>query len=356
MIKKIKLINFRNFEEKIIEFIPWKNFIIWENGKWKTNILESISILWNNSLLGLQYENLTKKNTNFFYVEYENTLSEKISISFDKENNKKKFLMNSKSLTKPKFKENTYKCVIFSPIIMNMMYLSPSLRRDFLDNILISSFPNYEKLLRDYKKVVQSRNRILKNISEWKSSRDEIKFWDDNFIDKAVKIYNFRFQIVNFISYKIQKSTLYFWDKVDEIKFVYKNKITDNHFNINNDDIKKIIKEYLEKNFERDIILRKTNIWPHIDDFDILVDNIPLVNFASRWETKSIIIELKILEIAFIEKNINKKPILIIDDLLSELDDDHKNTLLERINDYQTFITSINKSPKTKLEDKITYL
>jgi DNA replication and repair protein RecF len=94
---------------------------------------------------------------------------------------------------------------------------------------------------------------------------------------------------------------------------------------------------------ERDIILQKTQIWPHIDDFEIRVDGINVTHYASRWEIKSIIIYLKLLEWLFIEKKTWKKPIMLIDDLLSELDDLHKNMLLKKIEYYQTFISSIYK-------------
>ena len=89
--------------------------------------------------------------------------------------------------------------------------------------------------------------------------------------------------------------------------------------------------------------MKKTHIWPHIDDFDIIIDNISLTKFASRWETKSIIIWLKLLEVSFIEKLTWKKPILLIDDLLSEIDEIHKNLLLENIDWNQVVIASINK-------------
>jgi DNA replication and repair protein RecF len=76
---------------------------------------------------------------------------------------------------------------------MNMMYLSPSLRRDFLDEILSKTFENYRTLLSEYKKILISRNKLLKNIRENKSSKSEIKFWDKKFVLKASHIYNYRF-------------------------------------------------------------------------------------------------------------------------------------------------------------------
>jgi DNA replication and repair protein RecF len=85
------------------------------------------------------------------------------------------------------------KVVLFSPIIMNMMYLSPSLRREFLDEILLKTFPDYKKILIDYKKILTSRNKILKNIREKKSDISELEFWDNKFINLSTIIYNYRF-------------------------------------------------------------------------------------------------------------------------------------------------------------------
>ena len=126
----------------------------------------------------------------------------------------------------------------------------------------------------------------------------------------------------------------YFSASISEVKFEYLSKVSENT-------VWEDIKNYLTKNLDRDIILWKTSIWPHIDDFDIKLDQVSLAKFASRWEIKSVIIYLKLLEWIFIEKKTWKKPILIIDDLLSELDDNHKNILLSKIVYYQSFISNI---------------
>lgn len=341
MIKSLKIINFRNFLEKEIFFDEEKNFIIWENWKWKTNILEAISTITSNSIIWLYFDDLVNINEELFFIEI-NTKTDKISISFDKKDNKKKYFVNSKNTTKAKFKNIVPKSVFFSPMSMNMFYLWPSLRRDFIDNILMNSYIEYEKILRDYKNILKNRNKLLKNIGEKKSTKQEIVFWDENFTNQAIKIYNYRFKIIEYIKQNIHNLKPYFNWKINKIEFLYKTKINlENDFSQEN--IKKEIKDYLNNNLDRDIILKKTHIWPHIDDFDIIIDNISLTKFASRWETKSIIIWLKLMEVAFIEKLTWKNPILLIDDLLSELDEIHKNLLLENINWNQVFIASINK-------------
>jgi len=339
MIKSLKLKNFRNFEDIEFIFENEKFFIVWENWKWKTNILEALSILNNNSIIWINFDMLVKNNENNFFIEYQNDDWKTLWISYDKELKKKRFFVNKKTTSKKIFTENTNISVIFSPIIMNIMYLSPSLRRDFLDQILINSFNNYDKLLSNYKKILKNRNKILKNIRENKSKKEEINFWNQEFIKNAVEIYKYRLQLCDFFQKHIKKSSEYFLWKIKNVDFEYQTKV-------NRDKIPDDIIKYLEKNFDRDIIMWTTSIWPHIDDFDIIIDNNRLVEFASRWETKSIIIWLKLLETAFIENITNKKPVLLIDDLLSELDEKHKDILINKIKYYQTFITSISQVDK----------
>ena len=126
----------------------------------------------------------------------------------------------------------------------------------------------------------------------------------------------------------------YFDGKVKKIEFIHLSK-TDEF------DRENSIKRYFDKNFERDIILGNTQIGPHVDDFNLLLDGTPITHFASRGEAKSTIIGLKLLESRFIEEQTGKKPIILIDDLLSEIDEKHKNLILKRLNGYQIIITSL---------------
>ncbi len=336
MLKSLKLINFRNFSEKNLENFSEKNFIIWENGMWKTNSLEAISLLCNNSILNISLEDMVKFSKDYFFIEVEDLEWKKFSFYYSKIDKKKKYSINGKKVSKKKFVEESYKCTIFSPIFMNMMYLSPSLRRDFLDNILKSSYPNFEELKKSYKKILKSRNSTLKAISENKAKEEELDFWDEKFIEVSEIYYDFRFKITNFLAKQIKNIDKFLSIKTENIVFDYKTKV-------DKENIKNSLKNYLEKNRKRDIIIWKTAIWPHIDDFEILINDKNISHISSRWEIKSTILYLKLLEWIFIEKKTGKKPILIIDDLLSELDENHKNTLLENISYYQAFISNIKE-------------
>lgn len=336
MIKSLKLKNFRNFSSIEFFFDDKKNFIIWENGKWKTNILEAISILTTNNLLKIDYENLVQTWENNFFIEATFWDNNKISLAYDKQLNKRIYSLNGKKITKSKLSDISQKTVRFLPITMNMFYLSPSLRRNFLDEILEASYPEYSKYYTRYENIIKNRNKILKNIREWKSKENELDFWNKQFIKACFYIYNYRFEIVDFLSENIKISKSHFWEKIQKINFIYKTKVDRNN-------LEQSIRNYLEKNKSRDIILANTSIWAHIDDFNILLDTLSIKDFASRWETKSIILDLKKLEVEFIENHIKTKVILLIDDLFSELDFFHQENILKDFNSNQTIISSIQK-------------
>lgn len=334
MIQSLKLRNFRNFSDAHFFPLEEKNFIIWENGQGKTNILEALSIIFDHSITWLSSENLVKKGEQNLYIEVEDSEVWTLSFAYDQESKKKQYRINWKNISRKKFLDHTYKCVVFSPLQMNLMYLSPGLRRDFLDTILGNSYPEYWELMKQYKKVLKSRNKTLKNIAEWKSQISELDFWTQQFIELSESIYHYRFTLCNYFKKHIHTSLEYFHWKIENIEFHYHSKVQE--WTVKND-----MQVYLEKNLQRDIILWTTAIGPHVDDFDVLVDDRKLIDFASRGETKSVIIWLKLLETVYLEKRTGKKPLLLIDDLLSELDIWHKNMLIEKIKYYQTFISSI---------------
>ncbi len=337
MIQSLKLVHFRNFQKWEFFFSDGNNFIIWENWKWKTNLLEAIALLSWNSITQISFDKLVFENEEFFHIEMLNERSDSLTIFYDKEKNRKKYSINTKTSPYKKFQSTSLKSVIFSPIIMNMMYLSPSLRRDFLDNILKSSFHQYHNILQTYKKALLNRNKVLKNISQKKSQISEIDFWNQQFINAAVTVYDFRKEIISVFSENVPDISNWFLWKINTLSFHY---ISNLKFN---EDIASQIEKYLMKNIQRDIILKSTSIGPHRDDFSILINNkTHLVDFASRWEVKTLILGLKKIEIQFIEKITQRKPILIVDDLLSELDSEHKNFFMKNLHWYQTFISSIN--------------
>ncbi len=333
MIEKLRLNNFRNFPEREFLF-ETKNYISWKNGAGKTNILEALS-LFSEPLVDIDYSSLVTQNEWNLYIELTLSGGMVLGISYQKESKQKKYFINGKPTTKKKLKSIAPSIVSFHPLGMNVMYLGPSKRRELLDSILSESFSEYDSILKAYKKILGSRNKLLKNISEGKSQASEIDFWDTQFLASAIQIYDYRKMLIDFLNSKIETLLPYFSGKITNIKLNYITKV----------DLQnpwRDIREYLKKNLQRDILLKKTHIGPHIDDFEIVLDDThSLIDFASRWEVKSVVIGIKFLESDFRKNTTHKTPVFLIDDLLSELDEKHKDMIFKNTWNSQIFITSI---------------
>lgn len=342
MLHSLKIVQFKGIWEKKISFENGINLIIGDNGVGKTNILESIGILFWENLFPHPLWDYVKQGENMFYIEWsfeQNTLPQSLSISYTKDDNKKHILLNGKKASKKDILSTSLRVSFFLPLSMNLFYLWPKYRRDFLDQALINAFEGFGEILKHYEKVVKNRNKILKNIFEKKSHPDELTFWDDELIKYAIQIYKKRLQYRDYINGEICKYTDIFWWKIQNISLQYLSK-TDLS------DIAGSMKKYLEINKERDIILGKTNIWPHLDDFDIHLNNMSIESYASRGETKTIIMSLKLLELTYIEKITWKKALFLIDDFMSELDKKHRDIFLEKLSWHQVIVTNIVDIPE----------
>ncbi|MBW7954577.1 DNA replication/repair protein RecF [Candidatus Gracilibacteria bacterium] len=337
MLQKINIINFRSIDKKEL-FFKEKNIIIGPNGAGKTNILQAISILFGNNIFGYKDNHILKDNTDFLFIEgvfIESSFEYKISFSYDKKLEKKTYSINGKKISKKELLKKSLKTSYFSPKDMNLFYLGPSSRRDFINNILGNIYPDYLLELKKYDTILKNRNKILKNIFEGKSKEEEIIFWDNKFIESCQKIYDYIIPLNSYLETNLLKESDIFKNENIKLNYRYNSKV----------DFKNIgesIKNYLDKNLKRDIILGRTHIGPHIDDFNIFIGEIEVSNFASRGELKSIILKLKLLEIDYIKHITSKTPLLLIDDFQSELDENHLNILKNNLKNLQVIYTSIN--------------
>lgn len=336
-LEKIFIKNFRSLWEISLHFEK-NNIIIGKNGTGKTNILWAIWMLFWNNILKVALPNLLKDGSDVLYLEgsfIKDDLPQKVTFSYDGGGSATSFYtLNGKKVSKNTLFQHLPKVSYFSPIDMNLLYLGPKYRRNFLDTILSQSHRPYASLLTQYEKIVKSRNKVLKNISLWFSEKQEITFWDEKFIQIADEIYTFRIGLNTFIQKMLPLQNDIFINKEVQISYQYISKV-------DLENIKPSIKTYLEKNLSRDIILWKTPIGPHIDDFDILINGKSIIDFASRGEIKSLLIALKKIEVEYITSQTASVPLILIDDLSSELDDEHKNQLLQKLEDFQQISTSI---------------
>jgi DNA replication and repair protein RecF len=263
----------------------------------------------------------------------------KLKITFDSKQSKISFFENDSKLTRPKYLETSKSvAVFFSPIEMNIIYLGPTLRRDFLDEVCSLYNPSFIKVRSDYQKILRNRNKLLKAINDWKATKQDLRFWDDNFIEKATLFYKYRLDFINFVKSNLNIVENFLEGKY-KLSFDYITKVEV-------DDIEGSIRKYLTKNIDRDIIVGHTYIWPHLDDFvfNALFNEKShnTQDCLSRWENKSILIWLKFLEIEYFKIRHHENIIILLDDIFSELDDEHMATVMDYCKNFTTFITAQN--------------
>lgn len=330
----LRLRHFRNFDDRLFHFQAGKNVIIGNNGAGKTNILEA---------LAFPGTHLSEWNPEYHLQRWHSVLSVHYEFegftghySYDIQRRKKHYLHEQKSVSRFAFQKMYPHIVSFHPHMMDLLYGSPSSRRDFLDDILSQAFPEYQKILRNYKKIITSRNRILSRISEWKSELAELKFWDTQYIETCLLVYKYRDILWQYLWENISYMKEYFFWKVENLSYLYLSKtpVTERKIYLEN---------YIETQRQKEIFQRKTLRGPHLDDFEISLDGTSLIHFASRGEVKSILLWLKFLWGDFILQHSHKPDIIfLIDDILSELDNAHIELIYGYIWERQCIITSIH--------------
>lgn len=339
MLSTLTLQNFRNYEKLDLQIPEDKLTVITgNNGEGKTNILEAIYLLsLAKSFRAKKYTDLIKwtKNYTRIHCQLKNKTEREIYLS-DEESNKKVLKQNGQALPANKF-IGDFPVVLFTPEDLNLISYTPQSRRRYLD--ILNSELNREYLdkLIQYKKILKSRNRILFKIKEQNANLSELEFWDKELIERGSYLIQKRLEQINFFNQKLTP----IYQKIAKTK----DKLTLNYipgFKIPEDysRIPEIFTEELKNSLERDIKFCSTHIGLHRDDFSFLLNSKNVIHFASRGDYRTIIIGLKLAELDLKTHQKGVPPILLLDDVFSELDQERRKTLLKEISKYQTIITT----------------
>jgi len=339
--------NFRNLTKLEANFEKSVSAFVGKNAQGKTNILEAITLLaFGKSLRSNTEKSLLKTGEDFFRVEGmgKNEKDEKIKIEISSSLVKKTFKLNGKTITQSKLVGN-FPIVSFSPEDLNLLLLSPSLRRRYLDILLSQSSHQYLFALNAYGKALKNRNALLVRIGGNLAQEDELDFWDGELAKHGSLIGKMRSEFAEFMKAPLEKN----FQEISNTKSVLTMRIT----NFKGEGITE--KKYLEnltKLRDKDLKYENTNYGIHRADLLFELDGKLLSENGSRGEIRSTILALKFVELKFIESVLAEKPILLLDDVFSELDESRQKSLMHLIQNHQTFLTTTKISHLDAAEEK----
>ena len=330
-IRSLKLKNYRNYDLLKLDFDGAANIFYGDNAQGKTNILEAVYISGTTkSHRGAKDRELIRFGQDESHIE---AIVEKNGIDYQldmhlKKNSPKGIAINKMPIRKASELFGIVNFVFFSPEDLNIIKNGPSERRRFIDMELSQLDRVYLSNLTNYNRIVNQRNHLLKSMGIGGELKDTLEVWDMQLIQYGDKIIERRKE---------------FLDRVNEIiSFIHK-KLTGNREEIqviyepSNGNL--TLEQALQKNRERDIRIKSTSAGPHRDDICFMVGGLDIRRYGSQGQQRTAALSLKLSEIELVKQAAKDTPVLLLDDVLSELDKHRQNYLLDSINDIQTLIT-----------------
>jgi DNA replication and repair protein RecF len=334
LLKSLELTNFRNYEKYKVNFDRITVFV-GKNGVGKSNIVEAIALLgYAKSFRTNHDEALIKYDKP--YAQIRGKIGEKeyiFVISKEEGKIKKQIAVSGEKIGLTQL-VGKLKIVLFDPESLAIVTGSPKERRSFIDLAISQIDKKYLNLIIDYRKTLRSRNELIKRIAQKISKKNELKFWNEKICVVLSQIIKKRLKFIKFI----QKNFNTFYKGISEN--------IDSGFSVkymsNLEDLDRL-EDMIENVYERELMAQKTLFGAHLDDMRITRNTKIASDVCSRGEIRSIVLALKLCEIAYIEEISGEKVILLLDDIFSELDDSRREQVIRIIGDRQAVITTTDE-------------
>ena len=343
-IEKIKLQNFRNYEQLELSLNKDINIIYGNNAQGKTNILEAIFL----SSFGKSFRTNKEKEmirfneqrclVEIFYQKKNRDGKVKIEIS-----TKKQISLNGVKLKKLSELLGNINIVIFTPDDINILKDGPASRRRFLDMMIGQLRPNYVYNLNMYLKTIEQRNNYLRQIREENKPEEMLEIWDENLAEYGEKIYIYRNEFIEKLLNKINNIHKNITDAKEEIRIEY----------LSNCDNKENYLKLLKERRKLDIIKGYTTKGIHRDDFVIYINDKEVSTYGSQGQNRTAVLSLKLSELQVVYDEIGEYPILLLDDFMSELDEVRRKNFLNNIKNTQVILTGTDKIELSDVEYSI---
>ena len=330
----LRLQNFRSYTDNSFELSPGVNIIVGPNASGKTNLLEAILVLARGSSYRARDGELIKFASEWARLDAHDEDNKLRTVKLQAQPNgvaKKSFEIDEKTYARLSL-QKSLPLVLFEPNHLLMLSGSPELRRIYLDDLLEQTVLGFGTVRRQYKRVLAQRNALLKQGLQ--VARPQIFVWNLRLSELAGRIVKERLATLERINALASSVYGTIADVSDShIRLEYVSGLSLEHYETS------LLKRF-EHNLERDILLGFTTAGPHRDDLRVRLNGHPSQESASRGESRTIILTLKIIELQLIETSHEQPPMLLLDDVFSELDGKRRHALTNYLQSYQTFITT----------------
>lgn len=329
----IELSNFRSYAKRSFDFSPKLNLIIGPNGAGKTNLLEALFVLASTrSFRTAQAGEMIRHGQDWLRLRVK---TEKLKVDFQYRLGETKQMQSGGQAVTALEHVGKIPIVLFEPGMLAIIKGPPQWRRQYLNMILASLNRDYFKALVRYRRALKQRNNLL-HYHSLAQLRREIFVWDLKLAEFAATIHRERQQLINFFNLELSRFFSQLSGRDTNVTIKYRS-ISESK------DYASSLVEQLNHNLSRDMALGFTAVGPHREDMTVLLDGEAAAKTASRGETRTLIMAFKLAERAFTESKTATKPILLLDDVLSELDLSHRQHLIQTLDSYQTIITTTDK-------------
>lgn len=333
MISDIRVQNFRSYRDESFEFDPGVNIVVGPNASGKTNLLEALLVGSVGSSYRVRDSELIKHSKPWARLDiHVGDAKRSVKLEWPEGLNslKKSFVIDNHSFSRlPLHKIEPV--VLFEPNHLQLLHGSPDLRREFMDNLLEQTIPGFGVLRRQYKRALAQRNALLK--TDPTASREQLFAWNIRLSELGGQIAERRQELITKLSKSLQKLYRRLSKSKAQLEIIYESSCGDGNYSSN-------LLHKLEKGTALDFQRGFTAYGPHRDDFLIQLNNHPASDVASRGEIRTMILALKIIELELLEQTHDKRPVLLLDDVFSELDGARRRALTDFLSGYQTFITT----------------
>lgn len=330
-INQLELSEFRNYETLSVQFNDAVNILYGDNAQGKTNVLEAIYLCGTTkSHKGSKDKEMIRLSSEESHIRMQIKkagIPHRIDMHLRK-NKAKGVAIDGVPIKRSSELLGLLHIVFFSPEDLSMIKNGPGERRRFIDLELCQLDMSYLHHLGNYNKAVNQRNNLLKQIGFQKDLRDTVEVWDMQLIEHGAVVIDTRKRFVNELNELLPQIHAKLSGGKEELYVRYEPNVSKEDFN-----------QKLAMNLDRDLALKATGNGPHRDDISFYVGDKNLKLFGSQGQQRTAALSLKLAEIELVRKKIKESPILLLDDVLSELDRNRQTYLLESITDLQTIIT-----------------